>query len=108
MNRVIQAFLSVMFEEKMKKIKLVEEEEERKIFFSDLLQDMEYFFILGKMKEEGKIVLRFDFFVNVDFDLEKFSRFLVQRLVKNFNQFVQYGVMVEEDFLFFLNFVKFL
>lgn len=106
MNRAIQASLSVMSEEKMKKTKPVEEEEERKTPSPDLLQDTEHFPTLGKMKEEGKTVLRSDSPANVDSDSEKSSRSLAQRLAKNSNQSVQHGAMAEEDFPSLLNFVK--
>lgn len=106
MNRAIQASLSVMSEEKMKKTKPVEEEEERKTPSPDLLQDTEHFPTLGKMKEEGKTVLRSDSPANVDSDSEKSSRSLAQRLAKKSNQSVQHGAMAEEDFPSLLNFVK--
>lgn len=105
MNRAIQASLSVMSEEKMKKAKPVEEEEARKTPSPDLLQDTEHFPSLGKMKEEVKAALRSDSPANVDSDSEKSSQSLAQRLAKKSNQSVQHGNMAEEDFPSLLNFV---
>lgn len=95
MNRAIQASLSVMTEEKMKKPKTVEEE--RKTPSPELLQDTQQFPSLGKMKEEPK-PLRCDSPATVDSDSEKSSRSLAQRLAKKSKQSVQHGAMGEEDF----------
>lgn len=106
MNRAIQASLSVMSEEKMKKSKPVEEEEERKTPSPELLQDTGHFPTLGKMKDDSNTVLRSDSPANVDSDSEKSSQSLAQRLAKKSNQSVQHGAMAEEDFPSLLNFIK--